>query len=147
VLVGHDPHHQWPVIQEQGLALGIAPGELEFLGPVSDITRVYKEADLLALTSDWEGTPNVVMEGMAAALPVVATGVGGLPDLVRHGRTGFLVTPGDDDALVDGLCRLVKSPQLRERMGRLGREHVLATHSLQRLPSALAHLYAGTLSA
>jgi glycosyltransferase involved in cell wall biosynthesis len=146
VIVGHDPDNQWPAIKEQGLALGIAPGELEFLGPLPDITRVYREADLLALTSDWEGTPNVVLEGMAAALPVVATRVGGVPDLVRHGRTGFLVTPGDDDALVDSLRQLIESPQLRDRMGRQGRDHVLATHSLQRLPSSLAHLYAGTLS-
>ena len=74
-------------LEAQGAKLGLYPGCLRFLGGVSDMGRVYQEADICVLTSDFEGTPNVLLEAMAAGLPVVATQVGGVPEI--YSKTGL----------------------------------------------------------
>ncbi len=80
--------------------------------------------DLLALPSFTEGLPNVVLEAFAAGVPVVATAVGGTPEVVEHGQSGYLVPPGDVVALADGLLRVLGSP-VRRALGESGRERVL----------------------
>jgi glycosyltransferase involved in cell wall biosynthesis len=79
-------------------------------------------ADLLVLPSLNEGLPRVILEAMATGLPVVATSVGGIPELVMDGRTGLLVRPGDERALADAVCRVLADPDLAEAWGRAGRE-------------------------
>lgn len=122
-------------------SLNLLPHEIEFCGRVADVTLLYQSADVLALTSDWEGTPNVILEGMASGLPILATRVGGVPDLVAHGYTGILVDPEDEEDLVAGLGQLIQDLALRRSMGNAGRDRVESQYSVERLPHYLACLY------
>lgn len=93
-------------------------------GLIDDVFEdgVYAAADLVCLVSRWEEAFGwVIAEGMAAGKPVVATRVGGIPELVADGETGFLVPRRDIDAIAQKTLRLVNDPLLRERMGRAGR--------------------------
>ncbi len=81
--------------------------------------------DGFVLSSRWEGLPYTIIEAMMAGLPVVATKVGGVPELVEDGVTGFLVPPKDPEALAQALQKLIDGPELRKKMGRAGREKAL----------------------
>ena len=83
---------------------------------------------------------------MAAALPVVATRVGGVPELVQHGETGFVADAADEDAMAAALLKLVEDQRLRCSMGRQGRAYIEANHALQHLPGRLAALYEAVMS-
>lgn len=96
-------------LEERAAAAGLS-AVVSFRGTVSDVPGFLGELGQFWLTSDWEGTPNVVLEAMAAGLPVVATRVGGTPEIVEDGRTGLLVTPGDAEALATAAARLWESP-------------------------------------
>lgn len=85
-------------------------------GYQDDIPSVMSTADVLVLPSYREGTPRVITEARAAGLPVVATNIAGIPEMVRDGETGYLVSPGDVNALRDRLEELVRSPELRRQM-------------------------------
>jgi glycosyltransferase involved in cell wall biosynthesis len=126
--------------------LGLGPGVLEFRSDVSDMPSVYQSADVLMLTSDWEGTPNVVLEAMASGLPVVSTSVGGVPDIVEHGVTGRLAAAGDDRSLEEALIDLSDDDRERRAMGARARAHVVARHSVESLPGHLTNLYTKVLS-
>ena len=128
-------------LEDQARGLGLFPGCLQFLGGVSDMVPFYQQADLCVLTSDFEGTPNVLLEAMASALPVVATKVGGVPDIVQHGKTGVLLDREDEDGLVASLGELITDFPRRKEMGRCAREYVETHHSLSRLPAYLEGLY------
>jgi glycosyltransferase involved in cell wall biosynthesis len=128
-------------LENQARNLGLFPDFLQFLGGVSDVRSVYQQAGVCVLTSDFEGTPNVLLEAMASGLPVVATNVGGVPGIVQSGQTGFLCEPDDLDGLVAALVKLVKNSELRMQMGRRARAFVEQNHSLQRLPVYLSDLY------
>jgi len=130
-----------PDLENHARSLGLFPGAIEFLGAVSDIASVYREADICALTSDCEGTPNALLEAMACGLPVVATDVGGVAEIVQNGRTGFVVEREDMDGLVGALAKLVQHAKLRIEMGRHARAFVEERHSLQRLAGYLDSLY------
>jgi glycosyltransferase involved in cell wall biosynthesis len=92
------------------------------LGLRRDVADVLAAVDVVALSSDREGTPLAVMEAMAAAKPVVATRVGGIPDLIEDGVHGLLVPPRDPSALAGALGRLLRDAQLRKELGRRGQE-------------------------
>ena len=134
-----------PDIEEQVEALGLR-SHVEFLGSQANLTQVYRSASALLVTSDYEGTPNVVLEAMACGLPVVAPRVGGIPDIVEHGINGFLSELGDNDALAAHLSELQKRPGLRETLGANARTHIKENFSLERLPQYLQTLYAAALS-
>src|SRR5206468_4261129 len=91
---------------------GLLPSRLGGRGAVSNMLPVYREADALVLTSDYEGTPNVVLEAMACGLPVIATRVGDVPEIVRHGETGFLVEPSDTEAIAERLVDMLRDRAL-----------------------------------
>ena len=92
---------------------------IEHLGPVSLEERLtfFKRADVFVLPTYAEGTPISMLEAMAAGLPVVSTPVGGIPDVVEDGVEGYIVEPGDVEALADRLVRLINDPERRRRMG------------------------------
>lgn len=121
--------------------LGLSPEALQFRGGVADMRPVYHEATILVLTSDHEGTPNVLLEAMASGLPVVATRVGGVPEIVRNGEVGFLVEPDDAQGLASAVITLIKNPERTLEMGRHARDFVVARHGRQRLPAYLSGLY------
>jgi glycosyltransferase involved in cell wall biosynthesis len=120
--------------------------KVDLVGRVCDPLPLYKSADVLLLTSDREGTPNVVMEAMACALPVVATNIGGIPDLVKEGKTGFLFDRADLARAIDALKRLASQPTLAADLGASSRSFIDRYHSLERLPAILAVLYEKALA-
>jgi glycosyltransferase involved in cell wall biosynthesis len=104
---------------------------VRFLGRRADVPDLLGAADGLVLSSAWEGSPNVVLEAMAAAVPVVATDVGGVRELVRTGETGFVVPPHDPDALSIAMGFVMALPaEGRRNMGAWAREFVEREHSL-----------------
>ena len=122
----------------QDLELG---GCVTFAGPMADVRPLLAESDCLALTSDTEGTPNVLLEAMAMGCPVVATDVGGVPILVNDGQTGFVVAREDESGFADCLVRIETDAGLAERVGREARAVVDRAYGLARLPSELERLY------
>ena len=106
-----------------------------------ELAELIGAGDVLLSTSDYEGFGLTLVEGMAAGLPVVATAVGGVTDIVVDGETGFLVAPGDGDALVVVLERLCGDADLRDRMGRAGRLRAEARYSSAELGQAFTEVY------
>ena len=121
--------------------LGLSEDQLEFLGLVVDPVSLYQTADVFVLTSNWEGTPNVIMEAMACGLAVVATRVGGVADLIEDGKTGFLVDPGNLEMLVESLMDLIEKPNLRSSIGGAARQHIKKNYNLATLPETLSNFY------
>jgi L-malate glycosyltransferase len=109
----------------------LPPGRVRFWPGQPDIRPFLHQACLLVLSSRYEALPNVVLEAMAAGLPVAATRVGGLPELVVPGRTGWLVPPGDAPALAAAMRQALGDADVREALGRAGREIALADFSLE----------------
>lgn len=118
-------------------------GVLRFLGRVDDVAGLLAAADLFVLPSRSEGLPNVVLEAMASGLPVVATAVGGVPEVIRHGVDGWLVPPGSAEALGHAMERLAADPLLRRRMGLAARVRVATGFSWAGCVAAHRELYAG----
>ena len=112
-----------------------------FLGYQDDVAPFYAAFDALVLPSANEGTPVSVIEALAGRCPVVATRVGGVPDVVRDSVDGYLVEPGDVDALADRLGRLAADSELARRMGEAGRARVLERYSVERLVGDVDALY------
>jgi glycosyltransferase involved in cell wall biosynthesis len=115
-----------------------------FLGHVEDVESFYASCDVIVLPSrehSIEGSPNAVLEAMAMERPIVATRVGGLPEVVTDGREGYLVPWDDAPGIAAALVRLLQAPELRRRMGAAGRAAVLARYSdrtvVQRLVGVL----------
>jgi glycosyltransferase involved in cell wall biosynthesis len=94
------------------------------LGWRRDVRPLLGAADVLVLTSLWEGLPRVVLQAMAAAKPIVATRVDGTPEAIDEGRSGFLLEPHDVGGLADRVGRLIGDPDLARKMGREGRRRV-----------------------
>jgi glycosyltransferase involved in cell wall biosynthesis len=136
-----------PKLEEQAARLGLLPDGVQFRGSVSDMASVFGEAEICVLTSDYEGTPNVLLEAMASGLPVVATRVGGVPDIIREGQTGFLLAPDDLDGQAAALVELIRNVDRRREMGNMARSYVELNHSMQRLPGQLEQLYRRALPA
>lgn len=114
---------------------------VRFLGPRDDVPDLVAAIDLGALSSDFEGSPLSVMEYMEAGKAVVATRVGGLPDLVVEGETGLLVPPGDPPALAAALAELLRDPERRARMGAAGRERRREMFSIEATARRVGELY------
>jgi glycosyltransferase involved in cell wall biosynthesis len=142
-LVGDGPDR--PELERRAHELGVIRDTV-FLGYQEDVAPFYSAFDALILPSSNEGTPVSAIEALAAGRPVVATRVGGVPDVVRDGEDGFLVEAGDTDELADRLEQLARDPALRERMGRQGRERVLPRYAVNRLVEDVDELYRSLLS-
>lgn len=122
-------------------------GELElrdnilFLGRRNDVPLVLACCDLSVLASWAEGLPNSVLEAMAAGLPVVATRVGGTPEIIEDEVSGLLVPPRNSHELAQAILRLLGDPKFAQRLARAARERVHLQFSFERLLSELDNLY------
>jgi len=110
-------------------------------GTRSEIPDFFAGLDQFWLTSDWEGTPNVVLEAMAAGLPVVATRVGGTPEVVEHQRTGMLVDAGDAVGIAKAALDLAADPGASARMGLLAAETADRRFSIEAMVDATSAVY------
>ena len=143
VLVGDGPLKG--ELQGEADALGLR-SQVRFLGVREDIPDILAASDVFALSSDAEGNPLALMEAMAAGLPVVATAVGGVPELLTHGRDGFVVPPGNADSLAAALSRLIGSPEQRQAMGKDAESKALATFDIVHTVRSYVELYEKLLS-
>lgn len=113
------------------MAASPAREAMELLPGTPDPASQYAKASGVVLSSVNEGMPNVLLEAMAMGLPCVGTAVGGVPEVIRHGSTGFVVSKKDPQALALALDEILGNQALRERFGEQGRRTALAEHSLE----------------
>jgi glycosyltransferase involved in cell wall biosynthesis len=137
-VVGDGPRRRH--LEELVAARGLA-GRVEFLGHREDVPAILASADAFVLPSRSEAFPNSAIEAMAAGLPVIASEVGGLIDLIDHGRTGLLVPPGDSDAFAAALHSLIADAARASALGRAARADVQQRYSFERMVASFEHLY------
>jgi glycosyltransferase involved in cell wall biosynthesis len=137
-LVGDGPLR--PAIESRLNAKGLTRA-FSLLGERDDVPELLSNADIAVLPSRSESLPNAVLEAMASALPVVASQVGGVSDVIEHRRTGFLVPAGDSQALAERLCELMSDPLSAARVGLAARDEVKQRYSFDRMVTAIEGLY------
>ncbi len=120
---------------------------LHFLGalPQERLADYYERTNIFVLSSLAEGVPGVLMEAMAKGIPLVATSVGGVPELVIHNQNGLLVPPADPAALADAIMRLMHDVSLSQRIGREARNRVMEDFNLHKNADRLKHLFTAML--
>jgi glycosyltransferase involved in cell wall biosynthesis len=114
---------------------------VRFLGYRSDVDVILAAADFFVLPSLSEGMPMSILEAMAAGLPVVATAVGGVEEVVEHGRHGLIVPPGSPDELREAIMELAADEALRARLGAAARNRALGDFSMSRMVDRYEALY------
>jgi glycosyltransferase involved in cell wall biosynthesis len=117
-----------------------------FMGERRDVRELMEGFDLFVQPSLWEGFGVTLLEAMASGLPIVASRVGGIPEIVRDGETGLLVPPGDAGALAEECLRLLHHPDLAARMGEAGRTRLEEQFGIDRLVGETARLYRDLLA-
>lgn len=138
VLVGDGPLR--PAMEEQARALDLSDAVI-FAGTRQDVPEILALLDVFVLPSLWEGLPIALLEAMAAGLPVVATAVGGVPEVVIDETTGLLVPPRDPVALERAIGTLLRNPGLQRRMGAAGQARVRERFSVERMVRDTDALY------
>lgn len=124
-------------LQQLAQQLGVADRTV-FTGWRRDLEKIYADLDVLVNTADNEGTPVALIEAMAARVPVVATAVGGVPDMIDAERTGFLVTAGDLDGLVEAIEKALDAPT---DLIDAAHNYVMEHHNLEQMLTRAANLY------
>ena len=138
VIVGEGPLRE--KLSDLACGLGLKDSVL-FTGFQMDVRRIMATFDVAVLPSFFEGMGRVLLEAMAMEKPVVASSVGGIPDLVHHGKTGLLVTPGSVSELKSTLLTLIQNPALAREMGREGRKRISEEFSAGRMAQSIERLY------
>jgi glycosyltransferase involved in cell wall biosynthesis len=138
VLVGDGPLRVR--LQEQANRLDIGHA-VQFLGLRHDVPELMRQATLFVRPSTLEGMPLTILEAMASMLPVVATPVGGTPELLKDGVNGYLIPVGDHLALANSIIRLLDEPLLAKEMGQRGRELVKASYTWDAVAEQTERVY------
>jgi glycosyltransferase involved in cell wall biosynthesis len=129
-------------LRELARSLGLAEDHVSFVGHQSDIAQLFRRTACLVLTSDAEGCPNVILEAMAAGLPVISTPAGDARHAVEHGRTGFVVPFGRWPSIADSIVSLATSREASTAMGLAGRARVEQLYGTTHIASRLLAIYA-----
>lgn len=137
-IVGGGPERERLLARVDSLGVRHA---FSFLGHRDDVPARLSAADVFVLPSESEAFPNAVLEAMAAGLPIVASGVGGILELIDDGRTGLLTPVGDPAALADRLCRLMANAALASTLGAAARADADVRYSFDRMVAAFELLY------
>lgn len=135
-----------PELERQIAARGVEHA-FTMAGRQDDVPARLAAADIFVLPSRTESMPNSVLEAMAAGLPVVASAVGGVPEIIRDGHTGLLCAAGDAAALAERLCRLMEDPGFADALGARARQEAHARYSFARMVQAFDSLYVRELAA
>ena len=138
VIIGDGPERAGLLALSKRLEL---TDRVRFVGHQENVWAWLAALDVFVLSSDWEGMPNALLEAMAAGLPVVATEVGGIPDVMVESVNGFLVPPRDPTSLAQAITHLLDDPDLRQQMGQVGRERVIEHFSVERMVERTQNLY------
>lgn len=138
VIAGEGPERA--ALEELSRKLGLA-SRLRFLGFVKEMPDFYQSLDLLLLTSHFEGTPLTVLEAMAMGLPVVASQVDGVEEVLADGEDGLLVPPGHRDLFVKGICRLAQDRSLWQRLSQAGQKKARQRYSAEAMVRQVEALY------
>ena len=133
-------------LKEQAIRLGMKDRVI-FTGFRLDVQKILSSLAVSVLPSLKEGLSNSLLESMAAGVPVVATNVGGNPEVVIDGETGLLVPPKNPAALAEAICRVLLTPGLRQSFGQAGRRRVLEQFSNERMVRTVERLYGDLLEA
>jgi glycosyltransferase involved in cell wall biosynthesis len=115
-------------LESQILRLGLSDS-MKLLGAWDDISPILVSADIFILPSRWEGISRALMEAMAAGIPVIATRVDGIQNLVTDGVNGLLIPMEDSEKLENSILQLIENPEMRKRLGTTAKTHVLHVHS------------------
>ncbi|MGH2395667.1 MAG: glycosyltransferase family 4 protein [bacterium] len=142
VIIGDGPERL--ALELQSKALGLSD-RLTLIGWRRDVEDLYQDIDVVVLPSKNEGTPVTVIEAMAAGRAIVATQVGGVPDVVTSGVDGILVSAGDIQALAEAIVQLLRDPQRRCQMGKAARQTAQCRFSIDRLVTDIDGLYRSLL--
>lgn len=126
---------------ERKIAEGGMTKNIILLGTRTDVSEIMRLSDVVVLSSHEEGFPNVVLEAMAVGRPVVATDVGGVPEMLENGKTGLLVPPRDPAKLAEGIMRMLGDRREAEAMGRRGREQVIELFTVEQMVRSYETLY------
>jgi glycosyltransferase involved in cell wall biosynthesis len=119
--------------------------QVHFLGVRTDIPDLLGAMDVFALSSDYEGNPLSVMEAMAAGLPIVATAVGGVPNLLENGREGFIVQPGNVQDLSNAVSCILQNRELRQSLGRAAAQRARENFDVSAMVQAYEEMYENLL--
>ncbi len=138
VIAGEGPERA--ALEEMSRMLGMA-SRMRFLGFVPDMPELYQSLDLLVLTSHFEGTPLTVLEAMAMGIPVVASQVDGVAEVLKDGRDGLLVPAGNRDRFVEAICRVLENRSLRQRLARAGQKKARQHFSAEAMVRQVERLY------
>jgi len=144
VLVGDGPEQE--NLQRLTARLGIGQ-RIVMAGFQTDVRPYYCLSTLLALPSYSEGSPNVVLEAMAAGLPIAATDAGGVPEILEDGVTGLLVQPGDPQAMAEAILRILRDKALASRLAAAARSCAESKYTPQAYRRSLTEFYLATLEA
>ena len=134
-----------PVINELVQKLGLSE-HVQFMGFRRDIPEQLKQLDVFVLPSLSEGLPMVILEAMAASVPIVASSVGGIPEVIKNNVNGILVKPGDSESLARGIQSLFASREKREKLAREARNFVEKKFSITTLIKSFEEIFTEYLS-
>lgn len=138
ILVGDGRERQ--ALESRAQELGVA-GQVRFLGTRRDLALIYRALDLYVQPSLWEGLPLALLKAMGAGLPVLASRVGGVRELIEDGVNGRLVAPGDPEALAGAMVSLYRQPRFRSGLGTAARLTIRKRYSLEAMLAQLERLY------
>ena len=148
--------HLWPTVQtvqpgalllivgtgSEAVSLQRAAGAgVQFIGQVEDVAPYLQAADLFVLPSATEGLSNALLEALSTGLAAIATAVGGAPDVIEHGKTGWLIPPDYPSALQEAILKLLADPGQQAILGRAGREQIISNYALPATADRLRTLY------